>query len=120
MVGLSAVPSVDLARGSCTFSVCATMYVEATIRMTSNTSTTSTSGVTLICAIVRTRPRPPAIVPAIYASTPATRPTCSRGAVGDRIASRGATASARRCVRIDAMTMLPSAAACSSMSPPFF
>ena len=65
LVGFSAVPSVDFARGSCTFSVCATMYVDATIRMTSSTSTTSTSGVTLMAAIVLARPPPLDIVPAM-------------------------------------------------------
>jgi hypothetical protein len=63
LVGFSAVPSVDFARGSWTFSVCATMYVDATIRMTSKTSTTSTSGVTLMAAMVLARP-PVGIVPA--------------------------------------------------------
>src|SRR4051794_11594699 len=64
VLGLSAVPSVARAFGSATFSVCATMYVDATIRMTSNTRTTSTSGVTLIPEMVRARP-PMGIVPAI-------------------------------------------------------
>src|ERR1017187_9266274 len=64
MLGLSAVPSVWCALGKATFRVCATMYVDATMRMTSNTSMISTMGVTLMAEMVLTRP-PVAIVPAI-------------------------------------------------------
>src|ERR1700687_4106788 len=56
--GCSAAPSVDRERGSCTLSVCATMYVEATIMMMSSTSTTSTSGVTLMPEIIPFLPPP--------------------------------------------------------------